>query len=239
MTTTEHILLVDDNREMLDLTGRFLRRHGLRVSAAQNGQELRKTLNNGKVDLIVLDVMMPGDDGLTLCREIRAASSVPIIMLTAMGEDTDRIVGLEMGADDYMTKPFNPRELLARIKAVLRRARGLPDPRLSGVSGTVRFEGWRFDTDKRQLISDDDVAVPLSTGEHDMLLAFVTHPQKVLSREQLMDLAKGRGSVVYDRSIDTQVSRLRRKLEIDPKNPEIIKTVWGGGYVFVPSITYE
>ena len=236
MKGSPHILVVDDDREIRDLLSRFLSKHGYRVSAAADGRQMRRTLEDGRIDLIVLDLMLPGEDGLTLCRNLRVESGVPIIMLTAMGEETDRIIGLEMGADDYLAKPFNPRELLARIKAVLRRADGIlrrPDEDRPTALG---FAGWRFDVDGRELVSPEGVVVPLSGGEFELLAAFVTHPQRVLSREQLLDLARGRDAQPFDRSIDVQVSRLRRKIEPDPREPSFIKTVRGGGYVFTPAV---
>ena len=187
-----HILVVDDHSEIRDLLKRFLEQHGMRVSCARDGKEMKRLLDEREFDLLVLDLMMPGEDGLTLCRELRVKSRLPIIMLTAMGEETDRIIGLEMGADDYLAKPFNPRELLARIKAVMRRTQAEIQP------------------------------VP-----------------EALTRDQLLDLARGREAVAFDRAIDTLVSRLRRKLERDPKNPELIKTIWGGGYLFAADVTQE
>jgi two-component system OmpR family response regulator len=180
--------------------------------------------------------MMPGEDGLALCRDLRATTDLPVIMLTAMAEETDRVIGLEMGADDYLTKPFNPRELLARIKAVLRRANSLPQTRGQLGGERLRFDRWILDTAQRELIGDDHVAVPLSTAEFLLLTAFIQHPKMVLSRDQLLDLTRGRSATVFDRSIDNQVSRLRRKIEADPKKPELIKTVWGGGYSFTADI---
>jgi len=236
MKRTPHILVVDDHREIRDLVARFLGEHGMRVSTAPDGQGMRRALEDHRIDLIVLDLMLPGEDGLALCRDLRAKSSLPVVMLTAMGEETDRIVGLEMGADDYIAKPFNPRELLARIKAVLRRVETLPEPDRSSSQAEMRFQGWTLNTAKRQLVSPNDVLVPLSTGEFNLLLAFITHPGHVLNRDQLIDLIHGRDSTPFDRSIDTQVSRLRKKIEADPKNPEMIKTVWGGGYVFTPPV---
>jgi two-component system OmpR family response regulator len=174
--------------------------------------------------------------GLSLCRDLRSKSATPIIMLTAMGEETDRIVGLEMGADDYLPKPFNPRELLARIKAVMRRAAGLPPSDPAERGKVLRFAGWTFDLGRRHLESPMGEAVELSTGEFELLVAFVERPQRVLSRDQLLDLARGRAAAPFDRSIDVQVSRLRRKIETDPKAPQIITTVRGGGYVFTPAV---
>lgn len=241
MERTPHILVVDDDREIRTLLARFLGNHGFRVTVAADGREMAKALDDKGIDLVVLDLMLPGEDGLTLCRNLRAKSDLPVVMLTAMGEETDRIVGLEMGADDYLAKPFNPRELLARIKAVLRRfgARAdAPAPRDEAESGdrVVTFAGWRFNLDSRDLVSPDGVTVPLSGGEYDLLVVFVTRPQRVLSRDQLLDLARGRDAQPFDRSIDVQVSRLRRKMEADAANPVLIKTVRGGGYVFAPAV---
>lgn len=240
MKASPHILIVDDDREIRDLLARFLDGHGMRVTVAADGQEMHKALSGAAIDLIVLDLMLPGEDGLTLCRNLRVTSKVPIIMLTAMGEEMDRIVGLEMGADDYLAKPFNPRELMARIKAVLRRGGGAPGQRRPMESedgeGTYNFSGWSLTADKRELLSPDGVMVSLSGGEFELLYAFVTHPGRVLSRDQLLDLARGRNAQPFDRSIDVQVSRLRRKIEDDPKNPRLIKTVRGGGYTFATDV---
>ena len=237
MEQAPHILVVDDDKEIRTLLGKFLEKHGYRVSEARDGREMRTMLGDWKIDLIVLDLMLPGDDGLTLCRELRAESSIPIVMLTAMGEETDRIIGLEMGADDYLPKPFNPRELLARIKAVLRRAESRVERRSAEEADQpVRFAGWELDTVRRRLQSPQGVTVTLTAGEYDLLLAFVDHPQRVLSRDQLLDLTRGRAAAAFDRSIDIQVSRLRRKIEPDAAEPELIKTVRGGGYLFTPAV---
>ena len=233
--TQPHVLVVDDDREIRDLLSRFLTKHGMRVTAARDGAEMMKALGERGIDLVVLDVMLPGEDGLVLCRRLRAQSALPVIMLTAMGEDTDRIVGLEMGADDYLAKPFNPRELLARIKAVLRRAHALPAVTVPE-GEAFKFDGWIMELAERRLVAPDGREVPLSTGEHDLLYAFLTHPRRVLSRDQLLDLARGRAAAPFDRSIDIQVMRLRRKIEADPKEPRLIKTVRGGGYVFAAEV---
>jgi len=237
MNDHPHILIVDDNVEILDLVSRFLIRDGFRVSTAPNGKFMRKSLDEYRIDLIVLDIMLPGEDGLTLCRWLRSTSTIPVIMLTAKGDEIDRVLGLEMGADDYLAKPFSSRELLARIKAVLRRTQQLPVAADELNTTNYFFSGWEFDLAKRELISQDNIIIPLSTGEYDLLLALVRHPMRVLSRDQLLDLARGRQAVGFDRSIDTQISRLRRKIEEDPKQPIIIKTVWGGGYIFTPQVT--
>ena len=237
MDSTPHILVVDDHRDIRDLVAKYLTKNGYRVSVADGGAAMKKLLASSVIDLVVLDLMMPGEDGLTLCRDLRAQNNLPVIMLTAMAEDTDRVIGLEMGADDYLTKPFNPRELLARIKAVLRRANSLPQQRgvLSG--DRLAFDRWIIDNGQRELIGEDGVAVPLSTAEFLLLSAFLQHPKMVLSRDQLLDLTSGRAASAFDRSIDNQVSRLRRKIETDPKKPELIKTVWGGGYSFTAEVT--
>ena len=237
MEESPHVLVVDDDREIRDLLARFLVKHGLRVTTAANGAEMRAALADWRIDLVVLDIIMPGEDGLSLCRRLRAESSLPVIMLTAMGEEVDRIVGLEMGADDYLAKPFNPRELLARIKAVLRRASEAPGAASDPQPGTLlAFAGWSLDLDRRELSDADGVMVPLSGGEFNLLAAFATHPQRVLSRDQLLDLARGRDAQPFDRSIDVQVSRLRRKIEPNRKQPTLIKTVRSGGYTFTPAV---
>jgi len=236
-----HILLVDDNAEIRDALGRYLRRHGMMVTAAEDAAQARRILAAAAPNLVLLDIMMPGEDGLSLCRHLRETSDLPIIMLTAVDEATDRVVGLEMGADDYVTKPFEPRELLARIRAVLRRARSLPVTaarRLNG-SGTLHFAGWTLDLDQRELSGPDGVAVSLSSSEFLLLEAFARHPNLVLTRDQLLDLTKGRAIDTFDRAIDNQVSRLRRKLEDDPRNPGLIKTVWGDGYCFAADVVHK
>ncbi len=238
MAAGPHILVVDDHREIRELVSRALSKEGFRVSLAADGRAMRKLLADSRIDLILLDLMLPGEDGLSLCRELRADSNIPIIMLTAKGDEVDRIVGLEMGADDYLPKPFSSRELVARIKAVLRRSH---EPAPAGDAAErpkrYRFDRWTLDTGSRELLRGDGVAVPLSTGEYDLLIAMVERPQRVLNRDQLLDLARGRSVAGLDRSIDTQISRLRKKLELDPADPKIIKTVWGGGYTFTPAVS--
>jgi two-component system OmpR family response regulator len=236
MEPSPHILIVDDDREIRDLLSRFLVKNGYRATTAADGRDMQKALADRAIDLIVLDLMLPGEDGLSLCRRLRGESSTPVIMLTAKGDEIDRIVGLEMGADDYLAKPFNPRELLARIKAVLRRVGG-PEGGLAGArrdegGSLLAFDGWRLDLDKRELTAPDGVLVALSAGEFGLLAALASHPQRVLSRDQLLDFARGREAQAFDRSIDVQVSRLRRKIEADPREPTLIKTVRGGGYMF-------
>lgn len=232
-----HILIVDDDKEIRQLVGRALEREGFRTSLAADGTELIRALDRGAIDLIVLDVMLPGKDGLAICRDLRGRKvQTPVILLTAKGEEIDRIIGLEMGADDYLAKPFNSRELVARIKAVLRRTQQPPPREERPTARAVAFEEWTLDLIRRELRSKDGVIVSLSTGEFDLLSVFVNHAHVVLTREQLLDLAKGRSSIVFDRSIDIQVSRLRKKLGDDAKDPRIIKTVWGGGYLFTPDV---
>jgi two-component system OmpR family response regulator len=240
MATDPHILIVDDNREIRDLVSRLLTREGFRVSVAADGRAMRKTLADARIDLVLLDLMLPGEDGLSLCRGIRAESRLPIIMLTAKGDEVDRVIGLEMGADDYLAKPFGSRELVARIRAVLRRSSSdtpAPGPAPAEAQRRFRFDRWQFDTQSRELLGDDGVTVPLSTGEYELLLALVERPMRVLSRDQLLDLARGRAAAAFDRSIDTQISRLRKKLERDPAEPRVIKTVWGGGYMFAVPVS--
>jgi two-component system OmpR family response regulator len=235
MESSPHIAVVDDHRDIRELVSRYLGQHGYRVSAADSAPALRRLLERSALDLIVLDIMMPGEDGLSLCKHLRSSSDLPIILLTALAEDTERIVGLEMGADDYLTKPFNPRELLARVRAVLRRAHSLP-LRRGPRPRTMRFDRWTLDVGRRELVGADGVAVPLSTAEFRLLCAFLDHSGMVLSRDQLLDLTAGRAADVFDRSIDNQVSRLRKKIETDPKNPTLIKTHWGGGYSFTVEV---
>jgi len=232
MSEQPHLIVVDDHRDIRETLARYLGQHGYRVQTAADGPALRQLMRAAAVDLVVLDIMMPGEDGLSLCRWLRESHAVPVILLTAVAEDTDRIVGLEMGADDYVTKPFNPRELLARIKAVLRRAQSLPPQRNTAASRTLRFAGWTLDTAAQTLTDRAGATTDLSTGEFRLLNAFLAHPGMTLSRDQLLDLTRGRDAEVYDRSIDNQVSRLRRKIEPDPSQPTLIKTVWGGGYTF-------
>jgi two-component system OmpR family response regulator len=236
MESVPHIVVVDDHRDIRDLVGRYLSQHGYRVSVAESAEALRRVLERAAPDLVVLDVMMPGEDGLSVCRTLRGTTDLPVILLTAMAEETDRIVGLEIGADDYLTKPFNPRELLARIKAVLRRVNSLPPQRGRLKARTLRFDRWQLDVGRRELIGRDGVAVPLSTAEFRLLNAFLDHAGLVLSRDQLMDLTVGRTADVFDRSIDNQVSRLRKKIEADPRTPALIRTHWGGGYSFTAAV---
>lgn len=232
---TAHILVVDDDRDIRESLARYLRKHGFRVSMAASGEELDQVLSAARVDLLVLDIMLPGDDGLSICRRLQETHRLPIIFLTALTEDIDRIVGLELGADDYLTKPFNPRELLARIKSVLRRSQMLPRKRRQ-TTGIIRFDRWRYDISRKEIEGSDNVAVRLSSGEHMVLLSLIEHAGTTLSRDQLLDLTKGREIQLFDRSIDNVISRLRRKIEVDASNPKIIRTEWGRGYVFVADI---
>ncbi len=230
---SSEVLVVDDDGEILSLVARFLRANGFRVHTARSGAEMNETLKHAPIDLIVLDLMLPGRNGLDLCRDLRRTSSVPVIMLTAKGEETDRIIGLEVGADDYLPKPFNPRELLARINAVLRRMRSPDLPPFERGGRAMQFAGWHLDTLKRELTDPRGVVVDLSTGEYDLLLAFLEAPQRVLTREFLLDAARNRSIDAFDRSIDVQVSRLRRKLDgVD----DLIKTVRGAGYLFAAGV---
>jgi two-component system OmpR family response regulator len=231
-----HILVVDDDREIRDLLARFLERQQFRVTTARDAREARRAWPNGHYQLVVLDLMLPGESGLDLCRWLRAQSDVAIIMLTAMGEETDRIIGLELGADDYLAKPFNPRELLARIRAVLRRA--VDGPRRHGTeTATLHFAGFTVDQARRRLLNPDGVEVPLTGGEYDLLLALVERANRVLNRDMLMDLLRGRQAGPFDRAIDVAISRLRRKLEDDGHHAQLIKTVRGGGYVLAAEVT--
>jgi two-component system OmpR family response regulator len=239
MESIDHILVVDDDAEIRSLLGEYLRKNGCKATVVADGKAMWTALSRGKVDLIVLDLMLPGEDGLELCRKLRADSDTPVIMLTARGEETDRIVGLEIGADDYLAKPFSARELLARIKSVLRRTRSLPRNLRAEEARAIAFAGWRLDTFARHLISPDGVLTSLSGAEFRMLRIFLGHPNHVLSRDQLMVLTHGREAEPFDRSIDNQVSRLRHRLGEDPADPKIIKTVRGEGYVLAVPVEVE
>ena len=236
MQGRKHIVVVDDEPGIRETIQEYLELHDFRVTAAGGGEELRRAVESHDVDLVLLDIRMPGEDGLSLARFLRAEKQVGIIMLTAAGEVVDRIVGLEMGADDYLAKPVDLRELLARIKAVLRRANGAPPGDSEERGKVLRFAGWTLDLGRRRLESADGVPIELSTGEYELLVALAERPQRVLNRDQLLDLARGRAAIPFDRSIDVQVSRLRRKIESDPKSPQIITTVRGGGYMFTPAV---
>ena len=237
MNSAAHILVVDDDEDILSLLTGFFRKHGHSITVATHGTAMFAALEEGAIDLVVLDLMLQGEDGFSLCRKLRVRSRVPVIMLTAMSDHTDRVVGLEIGADDYLVKPFDPRELLARIKAVLRRTGEAPAaPASTETRPVLQFAGWRLDVARRELRSLDNTLMMLSGGEFDLLLAFVEHPQRVLTRDQLLDLARGATHAAFDRSVDVQVSRLRRKLEPDAKSPSIIRTVRNGGYMFTPRV---
>ncbi len=241
-TNNAHILVVDDDKEIRLLIAKFLGQHGHRVSGVQNGNEMWSYLKNANTDLIILDLMLPGESGLNLCRDLRLqeGEAIPIIMLTARGDDTDRIVGLEIGADDYITKPFNPRELLARINAVLRRfSSGKADGLTKNQKDTYRFLGWHLDTHRRELISPSKAVVDLSGAEFDLLLVFLENPHRVLTRDQLLELTRNRSAFSLDRTIDMQVHRLRRKIEREPSDVVLIKTVRGVGYIFTGEVVRE
>ncbi|MCE2493505.1 MAG: response regulator [Alphaproteobacteria bacterium] len=239
MEASPHVLVVDDHRDIREPLARYLEKHDVRVTAVDSSAAARRALRKAAVDLVVLDIMMPGEDGLLLCRHLRETTRIPVILLTAMAEDTDRIVGLEVGADDYVTKPFNPRELLARIKAVIRRTQSLPPDREPRSAGMYRFDRWSLDTSRRELVDEAGVVTPLSTGEFRLLVVLLERPGMVLSRDQLLDLTRGRRAAPFDRAVDNQVSRLRRKIERDPRSPKLITTVWGGGYRFTGKVERE
>lgn len=236
MGMQDHLLIVDDDAEIRTLLREYFQRNGYRITLAADGKGMWAALNVGEPDLVVLDVMLPGDDGLKLCRDLRARSDVPVIMLTARGEETDRIVGLELGADDYLAKPFNPRELLARVKSVLRRVRALPENLKPDEASGFRFAGWTLDNATRNLTSPTGVVIALSGTEFRLLRAFLGHPNRVLTRDQLMDLMLSRDAAPFDRAIDVQVSRLRHRLGEDAREPAIIKTVRSQGYVFAARV---
>jgi two-component system OmpR family response regulator len=235
MTDTAHILVVDDQKEICEVVQQYLLGEGYRVSVAHDGAGMRAVMGQGPVDLVILDLMLPGEDGLTLARQLRGESTVGIIILTGRSETVDRIIGLEMGADDYLPKPFHLRELSARVKSVLRRASSRAQQE-KPARVQARFAGWHLDLASRELMSPDGGEVRLTTGEFDLLAAFVSNANQVLSRDQLLDLARNREAGPFDRTIDVQVGRLRRKLETDPEKPTIIKTVRGTGYIFTPPV---
>ncbi len=238
MTVTKtHILVIDDDKDIRLPLAKYLTQNGMRCTVASDGKEMDEKLAASSFDLIVLDIMMPGEDGFSICRRLQQNMRIPIILLTALTEETDRIVGLELGADDYVSKPFNPRELLARIKSVLRRSQMLP-PKQASTRGIVTFEGWRFDFSQKEIVGPNGVTIRLSSGEHILLVSLIEHIGITLSREQLLELTKGRETQLFDRSVDNQISRLRRKLEKDPKNPRIIVTEWGGGYQFTADLNW-
>jgi two-component system, OmpR family, response regulator len=236
-SSSPHVLLVEDDRDVSALVAGFLRRNDIRVSLTGDGRSMDRELRDARIDLVVLDVMLPGEDGLSICRRLRATSQVPIIMLTARAEDVDRIIGLEIGADDYLTKPFNPRELLARVRSVLRRYAGNA---VGGTLGNVlQFEGWRLNRHTRQLHNPDGVRVALTGAEFDLLLVLCERPRRVLRRDQLIDLTQGRAANPFERSIDILISRLRQKMEKDPKEPMLFQTIRSGGYLFSPEVSAQ
>jgi len=242
MSETGHILVVDDQQEICDLVREYLSDEGFRVSTANDGTGMREVVGHESVDLVILDLVLRGEDGLQLARELRSQSDIGIIMLTGRGETVDRIIGLEMGADDYLSKPFHLRELLARVRSVLRRGAsrsGASDRAGGGQRVRIKFAGWSLDLASRELLSPTGAEVRLTTGEFELLAAFVNHANQVLSRDRLLDLSRHREAGPFDRTIDVQVGRLRRKLEDDPKNPTMIKTVRGGGYIFTPPVESE
>ena len=239
MDHIDHVMIVDDDREIRELAGGFLRKNGLNVTLAADGRQMRQLLENLTVDLIVLDIMMPGDDGLVLCRELRSGKHrrIPILMLTARSDDMDRVLGLEMGADDYLVKPFVARELLARIKAILRRTRMLPPNfQVTEPGREIAFGNWRLDTTARHLLDAEGTIVALSGAEYRLLRVFLDHPQRVLNRDQLLNLTQGRDADFFGRSIDLLVSRLRQRLREDAREPMYIKTVRSEGYVFSAAV---
>ena len=238
MSHEPHILIVEDDREIRTMVSRFLQKHGFRVSVADGPRGMDKILEAARIDLMILDLMLPGEDGLSICRRLRAKSRMPVIMLTASGEPVARVVGLEMGADDYVSKPFDPHELVARIKAVLRRANALPALTDTAPSA-MGFADWRLDAVTRELRNPEGSRVSLTGAEFELLVVFCRHARRTLTRDQLLDLSQGRAGAALDRSIDILVSRIRRKIERNPRDPELIKTVRSGGYVFTPEVTTQ
>ncbi len=234
--TPEHLLVVDDDRDIRQLIEQYLVQAGYRVSTAADGKAMRRLLEQHRIDLVVLDLMLPGEDGLSLCRDLRARSNLPILMLTARGAEVDRIVGLEMGADDYLAKPFNPRELLARIRSILRRAQSLPPNLVPEEAALFRFAGRTLEVASRNLLAADGLVVPLSGAEFRLLRVLLEHPNRVLSRDQLMELTRGREALALDRRIDVLMGRLRRRLQDDGKEPQLIKTIRGEGYVLAAQV---
>lgn len=235
VNASAHILIVEDDRDISALVARYLSQNGMRTAVARDGREMDRALRDGRFDLIVLDLNLPGEDGLSLCRRLRQGTTTPIVMLTARSEDVDKIIGLEMGADDYLGKPFNPRELLARIRAVLRRqGGGQPDP--DEPPGSFVFQGWTLNAGNRELTNPDQVRVAVTGAEFDLLRAFCERPGRVLSRDVLLDLTQGRTAAPFERSIDILISRLRQKIEREPREPDLIKTIRSGGYLFTATV---
>ena len=236
MGKQDHVLVVDDDAEVRGLLRDYLQKQGYRVTAAADGKGMRAAFETGRPDFVILDLMLPGDDGLTLCRDLRARSNVPIIMVTARGDETDRIVGLELGADDYLPKPFSPRELLARIKSVLRRTRALPENLEPEKAKAFSFAGWSLDVASRNLTSPEGIVVALSGTEFRLLRVFLAYPNRVMTRDQLIEAMESRDAGPFDRAIDVQVSRLRHRLQDDAREPQIIKTVRSQGYVLAAQV---
>ena len=232
------MLVIDDDHEIRDLLTRFMEKNGFRITAVRDAREARRAWTRGAFQLVVLDLMLPGESGLDLARWLRDQEDVPIVMLSAMGEDTDRIIGLELGADDYIAKPFNPRELMARIRAVMRRATDTQDSPTSGerIARPLRFAGWTLEPARRRLLNPEGVEVPLTGGEYDLLFALLERANRVLTRDMLLDLLRGRQAGPFDRAIDVAVSRLRRKLDDQGGGAQLIKTVRGGGYVLAATV---
>lgn len=239
MTESRHILIVDDDREIRTLLGDYLQKNGYRATAVADGKGMRRALEQSHIDLIVLDLMLPGEDGLKLTRELRVHSQIPIIMLTALGEEIDRVVGLEVGADDYLSKPFSPRELVGRIKAILRRTAHMPRDPAQSTATNYRFGDWKLDTTARSLMHADGSQHALSGAEFRLLAILLAHPTRVLSRSQLMELLRGRDIDPFDRSVDVRISRLRQVLRDDARSPKIIKTIYGEGYVMGVPVEQE
>jgi two-component system OmpR family response regulator len=232
-TAPIRLLVVDDEAALREPLAEYLSRQGFEVAQAPSAADARTLLREDSPDLVLLDIMMPGEDGLSLCRHLVEAKAIPTIFLTAKGEATDRIVGLEIGADDYVVKPFEPRELVARIRSVLRRAtRGAQ----TADNELFEFEGWKLDPLKRRLIDPEGAVVAISSVEFRLLMAFLEHPRQVLDRDRLLDMVQGREAHLFDRAVDNQVSRLRRKIELDSRNPQLIQTVWGGGYMLAADV---
>jgi len=236
MSQPTHILLVDDENDLRESLSEYLTAQGLTVTEAESAAKARSRLRTARPDIVLLDIMMPGEDGLSLCRHLTESENLPVILLTARSEATDRIIGLEIGADDYVVKPFEPRELIARIKAVLRRAGKRQDTVEAEPQGYM-FDGWTLDTVRQRLTDPEGALVPISTAEFKLLIVLAEHAGQVMNRDQLLDLAQGREAHLFDRAIDNQISRLRKKIEADNRNPKLIKTVWGGGYTLAARVT--
>ncbi|MGN5374429.1 response regulator [Sphingomonas hankookensis] len=230
------IAVIEDDDEIRDLVCALLAREGMTAHPCRTAAAFDELRAAHAIDLAIVDIMLPGEDGLSLCRRMRAGGGLPMLIVSARGDDVDRIVGLEVGADDYLPKPFNPRELVARVRALLRRSRADAGGAMTPAAARYRFAGWSWDADTRALTSPDGMAVELTGGEHDLLLCLVTHPQRVLSRDQLLDWTRGRAAMPFDRTIDVQLGRLRRKLGLHPGGAALVKTVRGGGYLFAAKV---